>query len=210
LELYPAIRAGLSVKNRGRFSKFLILSGIKPSINNKVKSPLTSGTIVFSVDFEMAWAFRYSRELSATAIEVGLKERENVPLLLNLLDDFTIPATWATVGHLFLDCCSPLAQGPKHPEMLRPEYFDNRNWIYNSGDWYDHDPATNELKDPAWYASTLVEKIISAKTKHEIGCHTFSHLDFTYKNCPKNIADNELEQKGDPIEKFRFPGRDFW
>jgi hypothetical protein len=64
------------------------------------------GLVVFSADFEMAWAFRYSKTLASKAVEIGLKERENVPTLLDLFDKYQIPATWATVGHLFLNECS--------------------------------------------------------------------------------------------------------
>ena len=53
-------------------------------------------------------------------------------------------------------------------------------------------------------------------SKHEIGCHTFSHLDFTYNNCPKELADAELEacvkiagQSGITLKSMVFPGGTF-
>jgi peptidoglycan/xylan/chitin deacetylase (PgdA/CDA1 family) len=154
--------------------------------------------------------------LSSEAVEVSLKERENIPILLDLLDKYQIPVTWATVGHLFLNECKRDDQRVAHPDMLRPAYFENCNWIFNSGDWYEHDPCTNVTKDPAWYASDLIEQVLSAKTSHEIGCHTFSHLDFTYENCPKKVADAELDtcktladKKGIILKSFVFPGGTF-
>ena len=43
-------------------------------------------------------------------LEFGLKKakqsRENVPVLLKIFEDFNIPITWATVGHLFLESCN--------------------------------------------------------------------------------------------------------
>ena len=216
MSLYSELRGRLSKENKGRLSKFLILSGLKPKVNSNVISPFEHGIVVFSADFEMAWAFRYSKILAAKAIEIGLKERENVPTLLDLFDKCHIPATWATVGHLFLNECSRNEQGIAHPEIPRPAYFDNRNWRYNSGDWYDHDPGTNVITAPSWYAPDLIEQIISANAGHEIGCHTFSHLDFTYKNCPKVMADAELEtcitlteKKGIRLRSFVFPGGTF-
>jgi peptidoglycan/xylan/chitin deacetylase (PgdA/CDA1 family) len=213
MSLYLKIRGRLSNDNKGRLSKFLVLSGLKPKVNTKAISPFEHGIVVFSADFEMAWAFRYSKTLGSRAGEVGLKERENVPTLLNLFDKYQIPVTWATVGHLFLNECGRNVQGIAHPEMPRPAYFENCNWLYNSGDWYDHDPGTNAITAPSWYAQDLIEQIISAKASHEIGCHTFSHLDFTHKNCPKELADAELDaciklacEKEIKLKSMVFPG----
>lgn len=216
MNLYSKIRESLSESNKGRLSKFILLSGIKPKLNKETVSPFNEGIVVFSADFEMAWAFRYSKLLASKAVEVGLKERVNVPTLLDLFDKYQIPATWATVGHLFLKECVRDEHGITHPEIPRPAYFENRNWLYNSGDWYDDDPGTNAITDPTWYAPDLIEQIISAKASHEIGCHTFSHLDFTYENCPKGIADAELDicriladKKGIRLRSFVFPGGTF-
>ena len=159
----------------------------------KVKSPFNKGIIIFSADFEMAWAFRFSKTKRNEAVKKGLEERENVPVLLDLFKKYRIPVTWATVGHLFLSECSKGEGGLAHPEMPRPGYFENRNWNYTRDDWYQHDPCTDLKTDPAWYASDLIDLIRSSDVKHEIGCHTFSHTDFTYKNCPKLLADAELD-----------------
>jgi peptidoglycan/xylan/chitin deacetylase (PgdA/CDA1 family) len=214
--LYSTIREKLSSENRGRLSKFLILSGLKPRVNNKIISPFEHGVVVFSADFEMAWAFRYSKTLASRAVEIGLSERNNIPALLTLFDRYKIPATWATIGHLFLNECKREEQGVAHSDMPRPAFFENRNWVFNSRDWYEHDPCTNTVSDPAWYASDLIEKILSAKVKHEIGCHTFSHFDFTNENCTKEFADAELDacrrladKKGIRLKSFVFPGGTF-
>jgi peptidoglycan/xylan/chitin deacetylase (PgdA/CDA1 family) len=216
MNIYSGIRSILSNKNKGQLSKFILLTGLKPKINKEIVSPFNEGIIVFSVDFEMAWAFRYSKTLASKAVEIGLKERENVLTLLDLFDKYQIPATWATVGHLFLNDCLKDEQGIAHSKMPRPEHFENYNWIFKSGDWYDHDPGTNVISDASWYAPDLIEQILSANAGHEIGCHTFSHLDFTYKNCSKVMADAELEtcrklanNKGIRLRSFVFPGGTF-
>ncbi|MDN5345653.1 MAG: hypothetical protein PWQ73_150 [Petrotoga sp.] len=211
--LYPSIRILLSPKNRGRLSYFIIKTGLKPSVNKKANSPFDKGIVVFSADFEMAWAFRFSKTISAKAIDKGLEERKNLPVLLTLFEKYNIPVTWATVGHLFLNSCLKNEVGLPHPNMPRPAYFENKNWRFNEGDWYMHDPCTNFKTDPAWYASDLIDKILSSPVGHEIGCHTFSHTDFTYRNCPKSLADAELdaciklaEEKGIKLKSMVFPG----
>src|SRR5262245_20894120 len=54
-----------------------------------------------AADFEMSWAFRHRSPEEAR--ERGRQERENVPYILRLLEDYACPITWATVGHLFLE-----------------------------------------------------------------------------------------------------------
>ena len=194
MRIYSRVRSCLSDKNKGTLTRFLIEAGLKPKVNRKANSPFKKGIVVFSADFEMAWAFRYSKTRKHETVKKGLEERENIPVLLGLFQKYNIPVTWATVGHLFLSDCSKGTDGLAHPALPRPGYFENRNWNFSSGDWYQHDPCTNLLNDPAWYASDLIENIISSDVKHEIGCHTFSHTDFTYKNCPKFLADAELDE----------------
>ncbi|MGI6311408.1 MAG: polysaccharide deacetylase family protein [Bacteroidales bacterium] len=194
MRIYSRIRSCLSDKNKGTLTRFLIEAGLKPKVNRKVNSPFKKGIIIFSADLEMAWAFRYSKTRKNETVKKGLEERENIPVLLDLFQKYNIPVTWATVGHLFLSDCSKGPDGLAHSALPRPGYFENRNWNFSFGDWYQHDPCTNVFNDPAWYASDLIEKIISSDVKHEIGCHTFSHTDFTYKNCPKSLADAELDE----------------
>ena len=183
MKLYSSIRKTLSKKNQGKLSQFLIKFGIKPSLNTRVKSPFKRGMVIFSADFEMAWAFRYSKTRKEQAVRMGLKEREQFPQILDLFNSHHIPVTWATVGHLFLESCECSKNNPAHPEMVKPEYFENRNWKFDSGEWYQHDPCTNREEDPAWYAPDLIKQILESDVPHEIGCHTFSHIDFTYANC---------------------------
>jgi peptidoglycan/xylan/chitin deacetylase (PgdA/CDA1 family) len=216
MKIYPALRSFLSDKNKGVLTKILIESGLKPKVNYKADSPFKKGVIVFSADFEMAWAFRFSKTKNNEAIKKGLEERANVPVLLNLFEKTGIPVTWATVGHLFLSECKKDPNGSAHPEMPRPGYFENKNWRFTSGDWYHHDPCSDYKTDPAWYAHDLIDKIIASGVNHEIGCHTFSHLDFTYQNCSKQIADAELDtciklaaKRGITLKSMVFPGGTF-
>jgi peptidoglycan/xylan/chitin deacetylase (PgdA/CDA1 family) len=214
--VYSKLRASLSIKNQGYLTKLLVKSGIKPTCNKTTRSPFEKGIIIFSADFEMAWAFRFSKTKFKESNEKGLKERKNVPILLDLFQKYSISVTWAIIGHLFLNQCKRDANMLAHPEMPRPIFFENQNWSFYSGDWYSHDPCTDFINDPAWYAPDLIDQILGSKNNHEIGCHTFSHIDFSYKNCPKTLADAELDaclkaatMKNVKLKSMVFPGGTF-
>lgn len=210
-KIYSLIRNVLSPQLRGYLTLVLYFFGLKPKVQ-RVKSSLKRGVVVFSADFEMAWAFRFSKRSGTRAVEKGLLERNNVPRILELFDKYNIPCTWATVGHLMLQSCNS-EEGIPHAHMPRPDFFENKNWIYRDIDWYHHDPVSCVEKDPAWYAPDLVNSILKAPVGHELGCHTFSHIDMTYKNCPRMLAEAELgeckkqaENFGVELKSMVFPG----
>ena len=213
MNFYLKLKSHLSLKNQGRLMQLLYLTGLKPTVNQQNKSTFRKGIVVFSADFEMAWAFRYSKRKGKLATEMGLQERENFPKILQLFNQYKLPVTWATVGHLFLNNCELSYNIKAHQNLLRPAYFENKNWIYNTGDWYDSDPCSEYKVNPAWYAPDLIKMIQESKIKHEIGCHTFSHIDCTYKNCTSELMDSELkeciekaEETSISLESFVFPG----
>ncbi|PYJ49948.1 MAG: hypothetical protein DME87_07855 [Verrucomicrobia bacterium] len=143
------------------------------------------GAASISADFELAWAWREWG--TARAEEVGLRERANVPVILELLDRLDIPITWATVGHLFLESCGEKKNGLHHSNMPRPLY--NGRW---RGDWYQHDPATNLATHAAWYAPDLIRSIQVAKIPHEIGSHSFSHIEFSPECSTEDLVTAEI------------------
>jgi peptidoglycan/xylan/chitin deacetylase (PgdA/CDA1 family) len=191
--LYEKARKAFSRRGRGRLSKLLVHAGLKPAARRVRAAASRQGTVVFSADFEMAWAFRYSRALADRAEAMGLAERKHVPRILEIFERWKIPVTWATVGHLFLRECRRGASGRPHAEMPRPGHFENGNWSFTAGDWYDHDPCSGFRDHPAWYAGDLVDLIVMAGAGHEIACHTFSHVDFKEVNCPRELAAAELD-----------------
>ncbi len=173
------------------------------------------GSITFSLDFELAWAWRFSKKAASESVRLGLLERENVPPILEAFDKYAIPATWATVGHLFLDHCERGIDGRAHPEMPQLPAFETRWWKFAGDDWFRHDPCTDVHKDPAWYAPDLIALIRASRTGHEIGCHSFSHAGFG-SYCPHEVALAELaacrkifEREGIRARSFVFPGNDF-
>jgi hypothetical protein len=175
---------------------------------------LNRGAVTISLDFEMAWAWQYAKNIKVDFVAKGLQEREQVPLILSKLEVLNIPATWATVGHLFLDSCSRGAGGLAHHDLPRVPPFENKDWKFASGDWYQFDPCSSVEQAPAWYAPDLIEKILSSPSGQEIACHGFSHVGFG-RYCPKNVARAELDacisamaRFGIKPKSFVFPGND--
>jgi len=150
------------------------------------------GALCFSADFELAWAWRFAKR--RPSIDLATRERKNVTDILRLFDHHTIPITWATVGHLFLTDCKRNNKGMAHEEMPRPDYFESREWVFRNGDWYQHDPCDDYRVSPNWYAPDLIRLILDSSNNHEIGTHTFSHIDFSDQNCSPALAAQEIEK----------------
>lgn len=171
-------------------------------------SGLRRGALTISLDFELAWAWQYARRNDEHFVAKGLRERLQVPALLKVFDDFGIPTTWATVGHLFLERCSCKPGSRPHAEMPRPPFFKTSLWDFSSGDWYQNDPCSDVRSAPAWYAPDLIESILASRMKHEIGCHTFSHAGFG-RYCPHDVALAELHASLDAMKAFGITPRSF-
>ena|SRR2546425_751669 len=148
-----------------------------------------------SADFEMSWAFRHHPK--EVARDRGQRERENIPHLLQIFERCAFPITWATVGHLFLESCTRLPNGLAHPELPRPP----RNTLW-TGDWYMHDPCTDYKHDPLWYAPDLIQNILESPVRHEIGTHSFSHIDFSPACSDPILARRELEESAAAMQRF--------
>jgi len=170
---------------KAQLSKIKFTTGLNPHIE-KIKSQNSrsipdnyQAVCLISADFELAWASRYTKSVTdplQKAVHDGLQTRKNVPKILDICDQYHIPITWATVGHLFLERCQPV-NGIKHPDLPRLSHFENQYWKFRGDDWFEYDPCTDYRTDPAWYAPDLIRDILARKAKHEIGCHTFSHVD---------------------------------
>lgn len=173
------------------------------------------GALVFSADFEMAWAWRYAKPFDdpvRAGREMAQATRRNLPGILDACDRYDVPITWATVGHMFLDRCERV-DGMAHPETGRVRHHENEWWRYTDGDWYDHDPCSTLTDDPDWYAPDLIDAITAAKASHEIACHTFSHIDCSDDVCPPDVFRAEIrrcielaDQRGIRLRSFVFPG----
>jgi Polysaccharide deacetylase len=168
---------------------------IAPFKNNAKAAVCISG------DFELSWAFRSSG--AEIARSKGITERANMPLILSLLERYSVPVTWATVGHLFLESCERSTSGVAHADMPRPL---SCRW---SGDWYVHDPCTDLKRDPLWYCPDLVQQILACKTPHEIGTHSFSHIDFSKSHSTTELVKREFEACVQAMAPFKLRPRSF-
>lgn len=211
--IYYKIRKKLDPKFQGNLSKIAFLTKNKPIVKkdkidpSKKFSNREKGGLIISADFEMAWAWRYTKT-GFDHTQKGKIERENFPKIIKVFEDYKIPITFATVGHLFLESCKK----GDHNWMSRIPYFDD-HWKFTEGDWYDHDPHSNYKTAPEWYAPDLIQMILDSNVNHEIGTHTFTHIDFTYKNCPAQVAEDELKACMEAVKPYNielksmvFPG----
>lgn len=178
-----------------------VVKGIDPS---RYMPDSVKAVILISADFEMAWASRYSvrnNNSLQSAVTSAVRERHNIPKILDLCDTYGIPITWATVGHLFLECCRP-SHGRKHPEIPRINAYDGPFWSFADEDWFGSDPCSDYRTEPGWYAPDLIGSIIRSKTQHEIGCHTFSHIDCREEVCPRDLMSAELAACAHTADRF--------
>ncbi|MFH1537897.1 MAG: polysaccharide deacetylase family protein [bacterium] len=139
-----------------------------------------SGVFCLSFDFELAWGSFDKWPVENSEERARLTRERVFPRLLELLERYKISATWAVVGHLFLDRCDG-----NHGEP-RPRH----RWF---PDWYSCDPRGTEETDPEWYGKSLVEKLLAAEPKQDVGLHGFSHCIWGDAGCSREVAERELE-----------------
>jgi hypothetical protein len=155
---------------------------------------------IVSLDVELIWG--YISDPNSKVISLmkndDKKVRGCIDPLLNLFKKHNIPATWAVVGHLFLDHCE-CEDGIPHKDM--PRFKE---------DWYSGDPCTDIQRDPLYYGKDIVEKILSNRIEHEIGYHSFSHVVFS--ECRREVAEAEIKEGiklakefGIALKSFVFP-----
>lgn len=180
-----------------------VLSYQKNEVNKFIPSPHRA-VVIISCDFELAWAWRFAKQINCSlekAKEIAIKERENIPFVVELCEEFNVPLTFATVGHLFLESCEK-KDGLAHCNIKRLDHFENKYWEFSSGDWFDKDPCCNWEQAKEWYAPDLLKKILGSKVKHEIACHTFSHIDCREEVCSADILKQEISECKNMAEKY--------
>ncbi|MDP3787102.1 MAG: methyltransferase domain-containing protein [Candidatus Omnitrophota bacterium] len=162
------------------------------------------GIFVISIDTELAWGtFDHGGHIKYS--EAYKRYRSIVSKILELFSKYEIRATWAIVGHLFLDACTK-ENGRLHPDIVRPTY----SWYQN--DWFDCDPGTDISRDDFWYGSDIVEMIKKAAPKQEIASHSFCHTIFSDEGCSRQTAESDIAKcvilardKGIKLNTFVFP-----
>lgn len=197
------------MKFKSNLSKINFALGRNPKIEKikhyrKFVPEPYEAVITITADFELAWAPRYSKDSENAfdkAINLAQRERENVYKILNLSEQYGIPLTWATVGHLFLKECKR-ENDVAHKEIPKVKKYKGIYWDFNGNDWFEYDPCSDYNKSPEWYAPDLIEMILNAKVKHEIGCHTFSHIDCRDEVCPPELFEAEINECKKEAAKF--------
>jgi hypothetical protein len=116
-----------------------------------------TGTFVISLDFELAWGTR-GRPAAAKVGPYLDGAREAIRGMLELFEEFNIPATWATVGALLM--AQPGAQ--RRHRMITSSQFDDI-------------PPGDHVSAPNWYAEDVLNQILECSVPQEIGCHTLTH-----------------------------------
>jgi peptidoglycan/xylan/chitin deacetylase (PgdA/CDA1 family) len=150
------------------------------------------GSVVISVDAELGWGFHDWEEPPERRVEAA---RDGWETLLELCSTYDVPATWAVVGHLFLDDCD--CYHADHPSI--PGWFERER-----GAWADRP----DLR----FGPELIDAIRESSPDHEIASHTFSHVVFDDPRATREILDAELAkaveiaaENGIEYDSFVFP-----
>lgn len=148
------------------------------------------GSVVLSLDAEIGWGFHH------TSRPAGFfrNTRENWTYLRKLFDSYDVPATWATVGHLFLDSC------------------EDRHRNHPAGERCCTESVGDLPAEEIWFAPDLIDEIAGAEADHEIAGHGFTHVHFEHEASSPEMAREEIERcagaatdRGYDLSSFVFP-----
>ncbi len=153
------------------------------------------GKVIFSFDFEIGWgditneAWR-RRESNG----VYSRLRQVLPDMLKTLDDYEVPVTWATVG-----------------AMIEPTQ--SRDFSYlNEPQSRIVENSISSGKPDTFNGVDLFERVLNARTEHQIACHSYSHIPFDYNGVDGEFVRQDLQrfkqalaQYGITTSKFVFP-----
>ena len=145
-----------------------------------------TGVLVISIDLELAWGV-FDLPDMAGFLPAIRQTREIVGELLSLFRRQRVSATWAIVGHLFLDRCQR-QDGAIHPEITRPHH----PWFPH--DWFRDDPGADRAAAPLWYGDDLVSAIQQATPPQENASHSFCHMLYGDPGCSREAATSDLRE----------------
>lgn len=149
-------------------------------------------SVVVTLDAELVWGFHDYEDIPGGRVAGA---RDAWLDLVELFEDHDVPATWAVVGHLFLEGCS--GEHESHP--AGPELF-------------TRDPGGPPSPGSDWFGRDLIDAVIDSDVDHEIGSHTFAHVEFGNPEPSVDVADAELSRSREAaaaydldLESFVFP-----
>lgn len=147
--------------------------------------PLSKGAFILSLDTEFAWG---DVDLPKKLYQDGQKkERELTQRLLELLDRYDIPATFAVVGALYETPSSKSLELPLTSRFLLTRNWPNRCFI-------------DSFTARDFHAPELMQQLES-HPKHEMASHSFSHIIFTSEECTESVAKQEFQSAIDIARK---------
>lgn len=133
---------------------------------------------ILSLDVEMLWGPANSNDIALLEGKMH-RNREAVQTIIQILDDYHFPATWAVVGHLFEESCTSEAC---LTSLNKARYHYKPDWYY--------DPYTDISTDPFYYGPDIIRMIQMSDTRHDIGYHSYSHPVFS--DICRDMAEDEL------------------
>ncbi|WP_254840509.1 DUF2334 domain-containing protein [Natronomonas marina] len=146
------------------------------------------GVFTLSLDTELAWG-TFDVERVERYEAAYRRTPEVIDRLCALLDEYRIPATWAVVSHLLVDCDGD--HGDRNPPSLP-----------GVDDWFGSLPCSSGLDRELWSAPWLVDRIRSCETDQEIGLHGATHMQLGAEGCSRQNAVEELEAAVETLEGF--------
>ncbi len=145
---------------------------------------MSKGAFVISLDTELAWG-RIGNPDLRYFMEQFKHTREAVDRLLALFDQYQMPVTWAVLGRLL-----------KKSVTASDHFLDDISYYYPSlsnEKVYENEKLHSAEHSYLFY-NEVVEKIKSAKVKHEIGTHTYNHVEFgSFAASEEQKIKNDLE-----------------
>lgn len=150
------------------------------------------GSVVISIDAELGWGFIDFDAPPTDRVECA---RDGWQHLCDRLEAYDIPATWAIVGHVFHEECD--GNHRSHPAW--PEWFDRE-----SGPWADRPDLI--------CGADLVRRLRASSVAHDIGGHSYAHMEFGADATNREMAAHELAKSvavadrwGVDLQSFVFP-----
>lgn len=164
-----------------------------------------TGVFTLTLDTELVWG-SFDHTSPAAFEQRYPDERGTIDRMLRLLERYEVSATWALVGHLFLDACERDASGRVHDDMVHPRQS------HVDADWFHADPASDRADAPLWYGTDVLDAILDAGQPQEIACHSFSHPQFGDPAMTLDAARSDLAacvrlatERGIRLRSFVFP-----
>jgi len=136
-----------------------------------------TGTLLFSLDTELAWGY-FDQFRPGDFSPDGVKERESVRILLDILHEYHITATWGVVGHMLYKKCENCKICPILDWKDKYASFEH---IYEAG-------------SRLWYGPDVLESILDRGDGHEIAFHGYTHSIFDERTMSEEAARIEIEE----------------